>query len=74
MRERHPDLFKVFTAVNVPSHAAGNENSFYFTGQGKPVIELSSEGEVKSIRWNNDDRSAMSYYGTGGVEKWLAHP
>jgi len=70
MREQRPDLFKVLTSVNVPSHAAGNEDSFYFTEQGKPVIELGPNGELQSVRWNNDDRSVMTAFGGESVAKW----
>lgn len=35
------------------------------------MIELEEpEGAVKSIRWNNDDRSVMKSYGSAGAEEW----
>lgn len=35
------------------------------------MIELEEpEGDVKSIRWNNDDRSVMKSYGSVSAEEW----
>jgi hypothetical protein len=70
MREKYPDLFKVLTSVNVPSHAAGSEDSFYFIKKGRPVIEVDQSGEIQIVRWNNDDRSVMTSFGGESVAKW----
>jgi hypothetical protein len=72
MRERYPDLFQIFANVNVPSHSAGDEDNFYFTEQGKPVVELGATGGIKRIRRKIGNRNVMSYYGAVGAEKWWA--
>jgi len=34
------------------------------------VIELGANGEIQSVRWNNDDRSVMTAFGGESVAKW----
>ncbi|KZS92481.1 homoaconitase [Sistotremastrum niveocremeum HHB9708] len=69
MRSLHPELFETLTKVRVPTHSAGSEESLYWNGSGRPVLELDRD-EVIAVRWNNDDRSVMREYGEGGVEEW----
>jgi trimethyllysine dioxygenase len=70
LREEHPDSYRVLSRTVFPSHSAGDPN-FFFQVQSKPVLchDLVGTGELVQVRWNNDDRSAMSEFPTeGGVE------
>ena len=70
LRSEHPDSYKILSRTPVPAHSAGDPN-FFFQVRSKPILchDLVGTGELVQVRWNNDDRSAMSDFpGEGGVD------
>jgi len=60
----------MLSRVPVPAHSVGDPN-FFFQNRSKPILvhDLMGTGELTQVRWNNDDRSAMSeFQPEGGVE------
>ncbi|EIM91028.1 Trimethyllysine dioxygenase [Stereum hirsutum FP-91666 SS1] len=69
LRERHPELYRLLATVPVPAHAAGEEDSFYF--DERPVLGVDGyTKELRSVRWNNDDRSVVKGVPRGKMLQW----
>lgn len=69
LRERHPELYHLLATVPVPAHAAGEEDSFYF--DERPVLGVDGyTKELRSVRWNNDDRSVVKGVPRGKMLQW----
>ncbi|KIM63545.1 hypothetical protein SCLCIDRAFT_15533 [Scleroderma citrinum Foug A] len=73
LKELHPDLYDILSRVPVPAHAAGEPTALYQPSppSGYPTLQHDIlTKELTQVRWNNDDRSAMSHLDPNLVEKW----
>ena len=63
LRDEHLDSYQILSRTAVPAHSAGDPQ-FFFQNRSKPVLchDLVGTGELVQVRWNNDDRSAMSEF------------
>ena len=75
LKELHPDLYDILSRVPVPAHAAGEPTALYQPSppSGYPTLQHDIlTKELTQVRWNNDDRNAMSHLDPNLVEKWYA--
>ncbi|THH20417.1 hypothetical protein EW146_g954 [Bondarzewia mesenterica] len=69
LKELHPEVYQLLSTIPVPAHAAGEEDVFYRAT--RPVLGQDLEtGDLKSVRWNNDDRSVLRNVPTGIMLQW----
>ncbi|KFY35310.1 hypothetical protein V494_06029 [Pseudogymnoascus sp. VKM F-4513 (FW-928)] len=73
LRSSHPRAYDILSRVPVPWHASGNEGVVITPAAWVPVFTLGEEGEVRQLRWNNDDRASMPTEVAEGVsyEEWF---
>lgn len=57
LRDLHPDSYRLLSTVPVPSHAAGDATILYRAAH--TPLEHDATGNLRSVQWNNDDRSAL---------------
>ncbi|KAI1067183.1 hypothetical protein LB506_004224 [Fusarium annulatum] len=69
LRKENPWAFKTLAQVELPWHASGNVGISISPDKVYPVIEQEEGGHLKRIRWNNDDRGAVSPY---DAKNWYA--
>ncbi|KZP00626.1 Trimethyllysine dioxygenase [Calocera viscosa TUFC12733] len=75
LKARHPASFELLSQIPIPCHAAGDEETFYRPDptSGYPVLSLDPHtGDVRHVRWNNNDRSAMNAVHPDLMEQWQA--
>lgn len=71
LKELHPSAYDILSRVGVPSHAAGEDISFYTPKpQGSYPVLGHANGNLVQVRWNNDDRSVMNGLGPAELEEW----
>ncbi|KZT56972.1 Trimethyllysine dioxygenase [Calocera cornea HHB12733] len=73
LKARHPSSFELLSQIPIPCHAAGDDDTFYRPDppSGYPVLSLDHRtGEVRHVRWNNNDRSAMNAVHPDLMEQW----
>ncbi|KAL8694624.1 MAG: hypothetical protein Q9224_003530 [Gallowayella concinna] len=65
LRQESPEAFKALCRIKIRGHSSGNEGIAIMPDRPFPIITV-AEGtswqtsEVTQIRWNNDDRAAMT--------------
>ena len=57
LRDLHPDPYRLLSTVPIPSHAAGDPKILYRAAH--TPLEHDATGSLRSVQWNNDDRSAL---------------
>ena len=57
LRDLHPDAYRLLSTVPIPSHAAGAPGILYRAAH--TPLAHDAAGNLRSVRWNNDDRSAL---------------
>ena len=57
LRDLYPDAYDLLSTVPIPSHAAG-ESGILHRATHTP-LEHDAAGNLRAVRWNNDDRSAL---------------
>ncbi len=57
LRDLYPDAYSLLSTVSIPSHAAGESGVLYRAFH--PLLGHDPAGNLKAVRWNNDDRSAL---------------
>ena len=57
LRDLYPDLYRLLSTVPVPFHAAGKSDILYRASH--TPLEHDATGNLRSVQWNNDDRSAL---------------
>ncbi|OLL26257.1 Trimethyllysine dioxygenase [Neolecta irregularis DAH-3] len=81
LREQHPDAYKLLSKIRIPTHSAGDENVCIqpSVDYGLPVLNHDpTTADLYQIRWNNNDRSTMNFWGEGesveefynAIKKW----
>ncbi|KAF9069703.1 hypothetical protein BDP27DRAFT_1325233 [Rhodocollybia butyracea] len=62
LRQLHPDAYDLLSSVKVPAHAAGERDTagIFSTDEGHPILTHDTSGNLIQVRWNNDDRSAVT--------------
>lgn len=72
LKDEDPRSFEVLTRVGTEAHAIGTEGySFQTTAGGHPVFGTNADGQVTSVRWNNDDRSKFGNgWSVDQVDEW----
>ncbi|KAF9526372.1 hypothetical protein CPB83DRAFT_466620 [Crepidotus variabilis] len=73
LKELHPEAHHLLSTIPVPAHAAGEQDALYTPSPqtGYPVLGHNTvTGELRQVRWNNDDRSVMKDLSADVVEKW----
>ncbi|KAI6033285.1 Trimethyllysine dioxygenase [Pisolithus marmoratus] len=73
LKKFHPDYYDILSRVPIPGHASGDPTIRYRPSppSGYPTLQHDIiTGELTQVRWNNDDRSAMSHLSPEVVEKW----
>ncbi|KAF9463896.1 hypothetical protein BDZ94DRAFT_1358589 [Collybia nuda] len=73
VKELHPTAYSLLSKTLVPAHAAGEPSALFRPNpsSGYPVLGHDPlTGELKQVRWNNDDRSVMSHLESDRVEEW----
>lgn len=69
LQKQDPELYHLLSTVPVPAHAAGEEDNFY--SAERPVLGLDGyTEELRSVRWNNDDRSVVKSVPPGKMMRW----
>lgn len=60
LRDEYPQAYKTLSKVRIPSHASGNVDNSIQPCEPFPVFNHHPvNGELRQIRWNNDDRATM---------------
>ncbi|KAI4111576.1 MAG: hypothetical protein LQ339_000447 [Xanthoria mediterranea] len=84
LREESPEAFRTLCHTKIRGHSSGNENIAIMPDCAFPVITVENDAdwrraEVTQIRWNNDDRAAMTGLSSSAVagfyaaaRKWVA--
>jgi trimethyllysine dioxygenase len=57
LRDLYPDAYELLSTVPIPSHAAGESGILYRAAH--PPLKHDAAGNLRAVRWNNDDRSAL---------------
>ncbi len=57
LRDLSPDAYNLLSTISIPSHAAGESGILYRTTH--MPLEHDAAGNLRAVRWNNDDRSAL---------------
>ena len=57
LRDLYPDSYRLLSTIPVPFHAAG-ESGILYRASHTP-LEHDATGNLRSVQWNNDDRSAL---------------
>ena len=57
LRDLHPQAYSLLSTVSIAAHAAGDPGVLYRAAH--PLLEHDAAGDIKAVRWNNDDRSAL---------------
>lgn len=57
LRDLRPDAYDLLSTVPIPSHAAGESGILYRAAH--TPLEHDAAGNLRAVRWNNDDRSAL---------------
>jgi len=62
LKSEDPKAYDVLASVRLHWHASGNKGITIAPDQLYPVLELDSySGELRRIRWNNDDRGVVPF-------------
>ncbi|GAA96562.1 uncharacterized protein L969DRAFT_88126 [Mixia osmundae IAM 14324] len=59
LRADSPQLYKLLSELPIPSHASGDANALLRPLRPRPALEHDDEGQLISVRWNNDDRAPI---------------
>lgn len=71
LKELHPEYYDLLSRIPIPAHAAGEPTELFRPKTAYPVLGHDSvSGELKQVRWNNDDRSVMKDLNPHIVEQW----
>lgn len=75
LRYESPDDFRALTEIKIRGHSSGNEDIAIMPERAFPVLttEDTQPGQpvkVSQIRWNNDDRVAMTGLETEEIERF----
>ena len=57
LRDLYPEAYNLLSTIPLASHAAGEAGILYRAAH--PLLEHDAAGNLKAVRWNNDDRSAL---------------
>jgi hypothetical protein len=57
LHDLHPDAYRLLSTVPIPAHAAGEPWILYRAAH--TPLEHDAVGNLKAVRWNNDDRSGL---------------
>jgi trimethyllysine dioxygenase len=57
LRDLYPQAYSLLSTVSITAHAAGEAGVFYRAAH--PLLEHDAAGNLKALRWNSDDRSAL---------------
>lgn len=57
LRDLYPDAYRLLSTIPVTAHAAGEPGILYRAAH--TPLEHDAAGNLCSVRWNNDDRSAL---------------
>jgi trimethyllysine dioxygenase len=57
LRDLYPDAYGLLSTVPIPFHAAGESGSLYRASH--TPFEHDTAGNLRAVRWNNDDRSVL---------------
>jgi len=57
LRDLYPDAYRLLSTVPIPAHAAGEPGVLYRASH--TPLEHDTAGNLRAVRWNNDDRSAL---------------
>ncbi|TRM64864.1 hypothetical protein BD626DRAFT_399658 [Schizophyllum amplum] len=73
LKELDPNAYELLSNIPIPAHAAGEAGALYRPSPpgGYPVLTHDRVSDaLAQVRWNNDDRSAMSHLDPYVVEDW----
>ena len=69
--QEYPEAYRILSEVRIPAHASGNESMSIRPVHSFPVLHHDPEtGNLMQIRWNNDDRAAVSGTQMGRMDDW----
>ncbi|KAH8991357.1 Trimethyllysine dioxygenase [Lactarius hatsudake] len=57
LRDLCPEAYNLLSTVSIDAHAAGEAGTLYRATHS--LLEHDGFGNIKAVRWNNDDRSAL---------------
>jgi trimethyllysine dioxygenase len=57
LRDLYPDAYQLLSTVPISAHAAG-EAGILYRASHRP-LEHDAAGNLRAVRWNNDDRSVL---------------
>jgi trimethyllysine dioxygenase len=57
LRDLYPEAYSLLSTIPLATHAAGEDGILYRATH--PLLEHDAAGNLKAVRWNNDDRSAL---------------
>ncbi len=57
LHDLYPDAYDLLSTVPIHSHAAGESGILYHAAH--TPLEHDAAGNLRAVRWNNDDRSAL---------------
>ncbi len=71
LKAEHPEAFEVLRSVRLPWHASGNRGITISPDKLYPVLEVDeTTGELRRVRWNNDDRGVVPFGEKHTPEEW----
>jgi trimethyllysine dioxygenase len=57
LRDLYPEAYRLLSAIPIATHAAGEAGILYRATHS--LLEHDPAGNLKAVRWNNDDRSTL---------------
>ena len=57
LRDLYPEAYSLLSTIPIATHAAGEAGTFYRATHSS--LEHDAAGNLKAVRWNNDDRSTL---------------
>lgn len=71
LRAESPEAYSVLSRVRLPWHASGNKGIAIAPDRRYPVLEVDeTTGELRRVRWNNDDRGVVPFDGDVSPTEW----
>ncbi|UJR11285.1 hypothetical protein I4U23_015467 [Adineta vaga] len=63
LREEDPIAYRILSTIRVPSHTAGDKETFIQPSTPNPILTHNiTTGQLEQIRWNNGHRSVMDQW------------